>query len=85
MALPTAEDVAWPTPPLADAPEKLVVAATLPLFFWSMNIDTSEPKFDSKAELPTELEPIIAKPSKLSRLTTELDETLPLLFCEPLI
>jgi hypothetical protein len=27
----------------------------------------------------------MAKPSKLSRLTMELDETLPLLFCEPLI
>jgi hypothetical protein len=27
----------------------------------------------------------MAKPSKLSKLITELDETLPLLFCEPLI
>ncbi len=85
MALPTADDVAWPTPPLAEAPEKLVVAETLPLLFWSMNIETSEPKFDSKAELPTELEPEMAKPSKLSKLTMEIDETLPLLFCEPLI
>ena len=85
MALPTADDVAWPTPPLADAPEKVVVAETLPLLVWSMNIETSKPKFDNRAELPTELEPVIAKPSKLSRLTTELEETLPLLFCEPLI
>ena len=85
IELPTADEVAWPTPPLADAPEKLVVAETLPVLFWSMNIETSEPKFDSKAELPTELEPDMAKPSKLSKLTTEIDETLPLLFCEPLI
>lgn len=85
IALPTADEVAWPTPPLADAPEKVVVAETLPLLVWSMNIETSEPKFDSKAELPTELEPAMAKPSKLSKLTTELDETLPLLVCEPAI